>query len=100
MIYRDGLDAWEKSQGVAPDNTKVYVEVSAVFTPDGVMRPVSFVWEDGHRYEISRVKDVTRAASTKAGGAGIRYLCQVGAQECRLYYEENYRWFLERRKAT
>jgi len=78
-------------------NTKVYVEVNAVFTEDGELMPVSFIWEDGHKYVIDRVKTRQRCASRKAGGAGIRYTCMVEGRECSLFYEENYRWFMERR---
>ena len=36
---------------------------------------------DGHVYEIQKVTDVRRAASLKAGGAGIRYTCIVDGKE-------------------
>lgn len=49
---------------------KVYVGVTAEFSPLGDIVPVSFVWEDGRRYRIDRVTDVRPAASLKAGGAG------------------------------
>ena len=29
------------------ENMKVYVEVTAKFDTDGIMMPVSFIWEDG-----------------------------------------------------
>ena len=75
---------------------KVYVQVTAVFHPDGRLMPVSFVWEDGRRYEIDRVLDVTRAASLKAGGTGMRYTCRVQGRETFLFLEED-RWFMERK---
>ena len=52
--------------------SKVYVNVTAEFTADGRLLPKSFIWKDGHVYEIQRVTDVRRAASLKAGGAGMR----------------------------
>ena len=76
---------------------KVYVEVLARFSADGILEPVSFTWEDGHTYKIDRITRCERCASRKAGGAGIRYTCLVDGKECNLYYEENYQWFLERR---
>jgi hypothetical protein len=75
---------------------KVYVCVKAVFHPDGGFEPISFVWEDGHEYAIAKVTDIRRAASLKAGGAGIRYTCKVHNKEVYIFLEED-RWFMERR---
>ena len=78
---------------------KVYVTVQARFFPDGRYPiPECIWWEDGRRYEVDRVGDIRRAASTKAGGIGIRYMCRIGARQVPLWYEdENQRWFMERR---
>ena len=55
---------------------KVYVEVTAKFSKDGRLLPLSVRWQDGHVYEIQRITDICRAASLKAGGAGDPlYLC-------------------------
>ena len=51
------------------ESSKVYVNVMAEFTNDGRLLPRSFIWKDGHVYEIQKVTDVRRAASLKAGGA-------------------------------
>jgi hypothetical protein len=53
-------------------------------------------WEDGRKYEITRVKDKRRAASTRAGGVGERYTCVVDGKEIFLFYEDNNMWFMER----
>ena len=53
-------------------SNKVYVDVVAKFSRDGVLLPVEITWEDGKKYEISWVKDKRKAASTKAGGVGER----------------------------
>jgi len=79
-----------------PSHLKVYVDVTAIFRKDGRLLPVSFVWEDGRKYEIERVLDITRAASLKAGGTGIRYTCMVHGHETYLFLEED-RWFMERK---
>jgi hypothetical protein len=79
---------------------KVYVCVLAVFDTDGNIKPVSFVWEDGNKYEIDRIIDIRRAASLKAGGAGLRYSVRVKSKQTYMYLEETkgaYRWFMERR---
>lgn len=77
-------------------DTKIYVDVTAVFSKDGILSPKSFVWEDGSVYEIQRIKDVRRAASLKAGGVGQRYTCVVDGREVYLFYEDNNMWFMEK----
>lgn len=77
--------------------TKVYVDVNARFSKEGQLIPISFVWTDGHEYKIQRITDVTRAASLKAGGAGLRYTCVIDGRESHLFYEENNQWFVEGR---
>ena len=77
------------------ENCKVYVSVTAVFTKDGKLVPKSFVWKNGHVYDIQKVTDVRRAASLRAGGAGLRYTCIVDGRESHLFYEENNLWFVE-----
>lgn len=77
---------------------KVYVEVVAKFDPEGGLLPQSIRWEDGTVYEIDKVLQVCRAASLKAGGAGIRYTVRICNKETYLFLEEN-RWFVERRSA-
>ena len=61
---------------------------------NGNITPISVVWEDGRSFEIDRVLDVRRAASLKAGGIGVRYLCRISGRETFLYYEDP-RWFVE-----
>ena len=56
------------------ENYKVYVEVTVKFSTDGVMMPVEFIWEDGTKYIIDKVKSKERCASRKAGGTGIMYM--------------------------
>ncbi len=77
------------------ESSKVYVDVNATFSKDGRLIPRSFIWTDGHMYEIQKVKDVCRAASRKAGGVGIRYTCIIDGRESHLYYEDNNMWFVE-----
>ena len=77
-------------------DTKIYVDVTAIFSKDGILTPKSFVWEDGSVYEIQRIKDVRRAASLKAGGVGQRYTCVVDGREVYLFYEDNNMWFMEK----
>ena len=80
----------------AKETKKVYIDVGAEFTPEGFLRPLWLIWEDGTRYEIDRVLHRERCASRKAGGAGIMYTCMVRGHRIQLFYEENYRWFVTR----
>ena len=81
------------------NKVKVYVEVLARFTSDGKLLPVALIWEDGNRYLIDRIVKSERCASRKAGGAGIMYTCMINGRQCHLFYEENLKWFLERKGA-
>ena len=72
---------------------KKYVEVCAVFKPDGRMIPILLWWDDRRKYTIDRVLDVRRAASLKAGGVGLRYTCRILGRERYLYYEDP-AWFV------
>ena len=74
---------------------KIYVDVVAEFSCDGRLRPKYLIWEDDQKYEIDKVKKIERCAARKGAGAGILYLCIVCGRPIRLFYEENYRWFLE-----
>ncbi|MDD2220540.1 MAG: hypothetical protein PHN35_01100 [Clostridia bacterium] len=78
------------------NTNKVYVAVKACFETDGQLKPYAVIWEDGHEFLIDRVLGVCRAASLKAGGAGIRYTVRIGSRETYLFLEEN-RWFVERK---
>ena len=42
------------------ETSKIYVDVNARFSKDGRLIPMSFIWKDGHTYEIQRIKDVRR----------------------------------------
>jgi hypothetical protein len=77
------------------DSRKAYVEVKALFTKDGELKPTAIIWGDGHEYEIQRITDKRRTASLKAGGAGMRYTCVIDGRESHLYYEDNNQWFVE-----
>ena len=73
---------------------KTYVRVRAEFDTDGHIIPMQIVWEDERVFEIDRVLDIRRCASTKAGGLGLRYTVRIGAQQ-RYLFNEDPRWFVE-----
>ena len=73
---------------------KVYVAVNLDVEKKKKIRPRSIRWEDGHVYEIDRLKQRIRAASTKVGGCGIRYTVMICGKETYLFNEDD-RWFVE-----
>lgn len=72
---------------------KTFVDVILRQDKTGKTHPLSLVFDDVS-YQITRVKDVRRAASTKVGGTGIRYTIEVLGKESYLYEDEG-RWFVE-----
>ena len=74
---------------------KKYVQVVAKFTPEGKLLHMCVFWDDSRKYEIDQVKQRVRAASRKAGGVGWRYTCMIRGKEAVLYYEDNFKWFVE-----
>ena len=89
-------------------SVKVYVQVTAVFTEEGLMLPRYLVWEDGARYKIDRVGEIKQAAAMRCGGQGDRYTIYVNGQQSYLYFERSStltgnnlgRWFVERKVAS
>ena len=75
-------------------NRKVYVEVTAIFTPEGQIMPQCIRWEDGTLFAVDRIIDIRQAAATKAGGCGLRYTVRVGKRQTYLFLDED-RWFVE-----
>ena len=73
---------------------KINLKVNAEFDLDGTIRPTSIVWEDGRVFAVDRILDVRRAASLKAGGVGMRYICRIYGKTVKLFNEENH-WFME-----
>ena len=74
---------------------KINLQVNADFDLDGNIRPRAIIWEDGRVFEIDRILDVRRAASLKAGGVGIRYICRIRGKEVKLFNDEGH-WFIEK----
>ena len=74
---------------------KINLQVNADFDLDGNIRPRAIIWEDGRVFEIDRILDVRRAASLKAGGLGIRYICRIRGREVKLFNDEGH-WFIEK----
>ncbi len=73
---------------------KTYLSVTVEMRKDGMLRPLSFRWKDGQKYEIDRVLRIEKAASIKVGGYGIRYTVMVEGKE-RYFFLEEGKWFIE-----
>lgn len=78
---------------------RVYVEVAAIFTPEGQVMPRQIRWEDGRLFPIDRVVDIRKAAATKAGGCGLRYTVRIRGKQTYLFLDED-RWFVEANDGT
>lgn len=89
------------------NDIKVYVEVMTRTRTDGIMLPLSILWENGKEYFIDRVTDIRQAAAMKAGGQGDRYTVMINGQMSYLFFEWSTnltgntigRWFVERKAA-
>lgn len=82
---------------------KQYVEVVVKFREDGRMLPQVILWEDGRRFPVDRIIDISPAPALKAGGQGDRYTIRVSGKLCYLFFEHACdmdgdkpgRWFVE-----
>ena len=74
---------------------KVYVRVGVVFNDDGRMMPRFICWEDGVKYRIDRVAEISQAVAQRCGGQGDRYTALVIAP---LGVLANRKFFLPRTK--
>ena len=60
--------------------------------------PLRIRCSQGGRVTIDRITDIRLAASTKAGGLGIRYTCVATMGDCQreiLVFKEDDSWFIE-----
>ena len=60
----------------------------------GKVSPLKILWEDGRIFEIDRILDIRKKASTKGGGAGLRYTVKIKGKERFLFLNED-KWFIE-----
>lgn len=77
---------------------KVYVDVSVLFLSDGQMIPRKVRWYDGRIFEIDKVKYTDLVTCSGGCKEGICYTVMIQGKECRLFYEENLRWYVEAKK--
>ena len=70
------------------------ITVIAKMRETGNIIPISIIWEDGRLFEIDRILDIRKGASTKGGGKGLRYTIKIKNQE-RYIWLDDYLWFIE-----
>lgn len=71
-----------------------YINVIAKMEIDGIPKPIEIIWENGKSYNISKITDIRKKASTKGGGAGLRYTCIINDKE-RFLFLVDYKWLIE-----
>lgn len=90
-----------EEKGQERPNYKLYVEVGAVYEPDGTMVPKYLrLTPDGEKFVIDHIYRAQRSASRRAGGCGICYSVRIRGKDALLYYEDSphaSRWFVESR---
>ncbi len=70
------------------------ITVVATMKSSGQIIPLKIIWEDGRQFEIDKIKDIRKAASTKGGGKGLRYQISINSKE-RYIWLDDYFWFIE-----
>ena len=78
---------------------KVYARVIAIHNLGGEINPIKIAPEGMEPLKIDRIIEVKMAASTKAGGQGIRYICLAssvdGVQSTITLYHDADDWYME-----
>ena len=71
-----------------------FIDVVAFMPSTGKVVPRAIIWETGQTFEIDKILDIQKLASTKGGGAGIRFLCKIKGQSKSIFLK-GYTWFIE-----
>ena len=81
---------------------KEYIAVTADYSPDGDIMPVSIEFDDRKKYRIERVLSAILMSSTKHGGNEIRYSVTIRGQHEYLYLEPGKigKWYVIRNNDT
>ena len=75
-------------------NMRKNITMIAKMQDDGKIIPLTIMWENGKTFNIDKVLDIRKKASTKGGGKGLRYTCKILGQERFLWLDDNI-WFVE-----
>ena len=75
---------------------KVYVAMILRISEDGKMSPLAVEWENGQRYDITKIIDVRQAPPRHVGASQtIRYTVDIAGSRRELYHEGE-KWFVEK----
>ena len=75
-------------------NMRKNITMIAKMQDDGKIIPLTILWENGKTFNIDKVLDIRKKASTNGGGKGLRYTCKILGQERFLWLDDNI-WFVE-----
>lgn len=70
------------------------VDMVAKMKKDGSIIPLTLIWDDERKYDIDKVTDIKKMASTKGGGMGLRYTIIIKQSVRQIWLDENI-WFVE-----
>lgn len=73
---------------------RTYVWVTVQHTDEGVITPLTILW-DGRSLIVDSVLNRRPAAAAKAGGQGMRYTVCIGSHQTYLFEDDQRRWFVE-----
>ncbi len=93
MVYDETYTREKEDKISRAHPKKIYVGVFVKITDEGKVIPYGLQWTDQKIYKIDRILDVRKAASLKAGGCGMRYICMIRGRKVELFDEEG-RWFV------
>ena len=74
---------------------RIELNIMVEHRKDGLALPKTIIWEDGRTFDIDRVLDIRKAAATKCGGIGMRYICRIIGREYKIFDEDG-KWFIEK----
>ena len=70
------------------------ITVIAKMDENSKVTPLQIIWQDGRIFEVDKILDIRKKASTKGGGKGLRYTVLIKNQE-RYIWLDDYFWFIE-----
>ena len=81
--------------GSMTEGEKTYVEVIALFDLMGRITPLSLVWTDGRRFDITRAGGGVSMPPLGGSLFPVRYECRICGESKMLYHESDTgRWFV------
>ncbi|MBR2545097.1 MAG: hypothetical protein IKE93_02945 [Erysipelotrichaceae bacterium] len=71
------------------------VDVICMYPKNGLIRPLSIVWNNGANYPVRRITQVIPIDGDEDHSCGLRYTCRIG-NSVRYLFLENGKWFIEK----